>query len=516
MPKQFEKTILMRSFKKAAFILGFTLICAACFAGDADSLGNMRYPTALAEYPDSDGIPLWETLKERVKYDPFNLYATIIFFLAIIHTFLSRYFNVWGDKVQRAHYARLEKLEMEGKLYGKVIPVSFRATLLHFLGEVEAIFGIWLIPLFLGMIFTSGWNSMTDYVDYLAFVDKKYTEPMFVVVIMCIASTKPIIIFTGRIINKIAKIGGSTPASWWISILCIGPLFGSFITEPAAITICAMLLSKKFFIYEPSLKLKYATIGLLLVSISAGGTLTHFAAPPVLMVASKWGWDTSFMMEHFGWKAMVGIFIGVALYYFIFKKEFERLKLVAKKRLALAETEEYVPKYIIAVHLFILAFTVFTLHHPAIVLFSFLFFIAYIMATRHYQYELNVKTPILVGFFLASLVTHGTLQAWWIEPILTSLGDFTMFLGSIVLTSVNDNAAITYLGTLVPDFSPIKQYLLVSGAVIGGGLTVIANAPNPAGLSILSKHFSFGVSPLYLFLGAISPTVILALIFYIF
>ena len=167
-------------------------------------------------------------------------------------------------------------------------------------------------------------------------------------------------------------------------------------------------------------------------------------------------------------------------------------------------------------HLFILAFTVFTLHHPAIVLFSFLFFVAYIMATRHYQYELNVKTPILVGFFLASLVTHGTLQAWWIEPILTSLGDFTMFLGSIVLTSVNDNAAITYLGTLVPDFSLTKQYLLVSGAVIGGGLTVIANAPNPAGLSILSKHFSFGVSPLYLFLGAVFPTAILAVIFYIF
>ena len=138
------------------------------------------------------------------------------------------------------------------------------------------------------------------------------------------------------------------------------------------------------------------------------------------------------------------------------------------------------------------------------------------MATRHYQYELNLKTPILVGFFLASLVTHGTLQAWWIEPILTSLGDTTLFVGSLILTSVNDNAAITYLGTLVPDFSEAKQYLLVAGAVIGGGLTVIANAPNPAGLSILSKHFSAGVSPLFLLFGALSPTIILAIIFYIF
>ena len=507
----------MRINKKFLALAIALLACAACFAsGGADTFESMRYPTALAEYPDPDGSSLWQTLKLRVQYDPFNLYATIIFFFAIIHTFLSHKFNAWGDRVQRAHYQKLQRLEMEGKLYGKVIPVSFKATLLHFLGEVEAIFGIWLIPLFIGMIIASGWDSMTDYVDYLAFVDKKYTEPMFVVVIMCIAATKPIIIFAGRIINKIAKLGGSTPAAWWITILCAGPLLGSFITEPAAITICALLLSKEFFRYEPGAKLKYATLGLLLVAISAGGTLTHFAAPPVLMVASKWGWDTPFMLEHFGWKAILGILISVGFYYFLFRKEFERINLAAKKRLSPGVEEEFVPKSIIAVHIFILGFTVFTLHHPAIVIFCFLFFVAYIMATRHYQYELNLKTPILVGFFLASLVTHGTLQAWWIEPILTSLGDTTLFVGSLILTSVNDNAAITYLGTLVPDFSEAKRYLLVAGAVIGGGLTVIANAPNPAGLSILSKHFSAGVSPLFLLFGALSPTIILAIIFYIF
>ncbi|MBO7521264.1 MAG: hypothetical protein J6T16_03390, partial [Opitutales bacterium] len=274
----------MRINKKALILFGILLAGAACLANDAEVFESMRYPTALAEYPDTEGAPLWQTLKLRVKYDPFNLYATIVFFFAIIHTFLCHKFNAWGDRVQKRHYQKLQKLEMEGKLYGKVIPVSFRATILHFLGEVEAIFGIWLIPLFIGMIITSGWHSMTDYVDYLAFVDKKYTEPMFVVVIMCIAATKPIIIFAGRIINKIARLGGSTPAAWWITILCVGPLLGSFITEPAAITICAMLLSKQFFIYEPSAKLKYATLGLLLVAISAGGTLTHFAAPPVLMV----------------------------------------------------------------------------------------------------------------------------------------------------------------------------------------------------------------------------------------
>ncbi|MBR4596813.1 MAG: hypothetical protein IKO42_00220, partial [Opitutales bacterium] len=173
--------------KKALILFGILLAGSACLANDADVF--VRYPTALAEYPDTDGMTLWQTLKTRAQCDPFNLYATAVFFLAIIHTFLSRKFNAWGDRAQQRHYQKLQMLEMQGKLYGKVIPVSFRATILHFLGEVEAIFGIWLIPLFLGMIITSGWHSMTDYVDYLAFVDKKYTEPMFVVVIMCIAST---------------------------------------------------------------------------------------------------------------------------------------------------------------------------------------------------------------------------------------------------------------------------------------------------------------------------------------
>lgn len=505
-----KKALLAVLVASAAFF-----VAGECQASDA-IYEMVRYPTALSEYPETDGASLWQVLKERVRYDPFNLYATVIFVLAIMHTFAASYFNKIGHYFQKRHLIKLRYLETQGKLQGQMVPVCFRATLFHFFGEVEAIFGLWLVPLFAGMVFMGGWSAMTQYVDYLAFVEKKYTEPMFVVVIMCIAATKPIIVFAASIIKRLAKIGGETPGAWWISILCFGPLLGSFITEPAAITICAMLLSEKFFALDPKPALKYATLGLLLVAISAGGTLTHFAAPPVLMVASKWDWNTAFMLEHFGIKAIVGIVLSVGLYYAFFRREFKNMAEKFKASVIPDSSEQYVPKYIIAVHIFFLVFTVFVLHHPAIVVFAFLFFIAYIMATQHYQYELNVKTPILVGFFLASLVTHGTLQAWWIEPILTRLGEFSLFAGSLALTAVNDNAAITYLGTLVPDFSATKQYMLVSGAVIGGGLTVIANAPNPAGLSILSKHFSIGVSPLNLFLGALAPTLILAVIFYIF
>ena len=49
---------------------------------------------------------------------------------------------------------------------------------------------------------------------------------------------------------------------------------------------------------------------------------------------------------------------------------------------------------------------------------------------------------------------------------------------------------------------------MVQGALIGGGLTVIANAPNPAGQSILNDHFDEGIAPIGLLLGALLPTAV--------
>jgi Na+/H+ antiporter NhaD/arsenite permease-like protein len=121
----------------------------------------------------------------------------------------------------------------------------------------------------------------------------------------------------------------------------------------------------------------------------------------------------------------------------------------------------------------------------------------------------------LVGFFLAGLVVHGGLQGWWIEPVLRSLDEGPLFLGAVVLTAFNDNAAITYLATLVPGVTDALKYAVVAGAVTGGGLTVIANAPNPAGQAILQRFFPDGVSPVRLFLGALPPTVVVALCFWL-
>ena len=119
-----------------------------------------------------------------------------------------------------------------------------------------------------------------------------------------------------------------------------------------------------------------------------------------------------------------------------------------------------------------------------------------------------MKASFLVGFFLAGLVTLGGLQSWWLKPLLSSMGDLVLFLGATSLTAITDNAALTYLGSLV-ELSEASKYALVAGAVAGGGLTVIANAPNPAGFGILKDTFGpDGINPVRLFLYALIPTLI--------
>lgn len=266
------------------------------------------------------------------------------------------------------------------------------------------------------------------------------------------------------------------------------------------------------------MKFAYATIGLLFVNISVGGTLTHFAAPPVLMVAQKWNWDTYFMLTHFGWKAVIGIIISNLLYFFIFRSEFKRMDAFIPEqrtgeRLDWDLRDEKIPVLITLIHIGFLGWTVKTGHYPVLFIAGFLIFLGFRMATAHHQHHTNIKPALLVGCFLGALVTHGGLQGWWIAPILGSLSEVPLMLGATFLTAFNDNAAITYLSSLVPNFSDSMKYAVVAGAVTGGGLTVIANAPNPAGISILRGFFDFGVSPAKLALGAMIPTIILGMAF---
>ena len=468
------------------------------------------FPAPLASYGDAGVADLWKVLAGRVAAEPFNLVATLIFLAAIVHTFFAARIRHLAHVVETRHRARLDAASEragDDDADGRLDEVSFPGQILHFFGEVEAIFGIWAVALAAAIVWFRGVDTAIRYVG----VQVNYTEPVFVVVIMTLAATRPVLLLSERCLRAASRLGGSTPAAWWLAILTLGPLLGSFITEPAAMTIAALLLGKQFYALQPSPRLKYATLGLLFVNVSVGGTLTHFAAPPVLMVAAPWKWDFAYMLGHFGWKAATGIVVANLVYFAAFRRELGALRAVAP--VAVVRPEAPVPAWVTSAHVAFLGFTVWMAHYPALFIGGFLFFLAFAQATAHHQTRVDLRPALLVGFFLAGLVIHGGVQAWWLEPILTRLGELPLFLGATFLTAFNDNAAITYLATLVPGFSAELKYAVVAGAVTGGGLTVIANAPNPAGQSILSRYFPEGISPLWLALGALLPTAIVGAAF---
>jgi len=469
----------------------------------------IEFPRSLSAYPSLPGQSLVAVLLSRIEADPFNAAATVIFALAVLHTFVAAWFTGLAHRVQ--HHD-----DEQAAAQGLAPRQSVKAGLLHFLGEVEVVFGLWTIPLIIAITAAHGWTTAKQYVNGTV----NYTEPLFVVVIMALASTRPIVMLAESSLRSIARLGKSTPGAWWLVILIVAPLLGSFITEPAAMTIGALLLARQFFDLNPSPTLRYATLGLLFVNVSIGGTLTHFAAPPVLMVARVWNWDTPFMLSHFGWRAAVAIAISTLLYFLLFRREFAALAAAqAVPDVEVADPEAVadrllpIPPWVTIVHIGFVVFTVANAHYPALFIAGFLFFLGFTRATTAYQSQLDFKTPLLVGFFLAGLVVHGTLQGWWIGPVLRSLSEEGLFWGSTVLTAFNDNALITYLATLVPDLSEDLKIAVVEGAVTGGGLTVIANAPNPAGQALLGRFFGGSVSPLKLLLAAIPATLIAAAMF---
>jgi hypothetical protein len=425
--------------------------------------------------------------------------GTAIFLLAVAHTFFAQGFRV------RAHHLQ-ERKDAEARAAGREPEPWFWAEILHFLGEVEVVFGLWAVVLLGAITLFFDWNVARGYVSG----GVQFTEPLFVVVIMALASTRPVLFAAEGALSVLARRGGSTPLAWWLTLLTAGPLLGSLITEPAAMTICALLLARQFYERKPSPRLGYATLGLLFVNVSVGGTLTHFAAPPVLMVARPWGWGLGHMLSSFGAPAVAGILAANLAGLLVFRRELQAL---AQHPPPQAPAERDVPTWVVLAHLAFMAFTVANAHDPPLFIGGFLFFLGFAQATAPHQSAVDLKPPLLVGFFLAGLVVHGGLQGWWIAPVLQRLGDTSLFGGAALLTAFNDNALITYLATLVPGLGESARHAVVAGAVTGGGLTVIANAPNPAGQSILNRYFEGGISPLGLLAGALGPTLIMTAAF---
>lgn len=404
-----------------------------------------------------------------------------VFALAVLHTFSTKFFEHLAHKNPR------------------------HAGILHLLGEVEVVFGFWAMVLMLFMFGISGKQEATAYLD-----SRNFTEPMFVFAIMVMAGTRPILQVAGSAVRILARLMPLPKGvSAYFLVLAFVPLLGSFITEPAAMTLAALMLRDTLFSKETSTKLKYATIGVLFVNISIGGTLTPFAAPPVLMVATKWNWDMVYMLTHFGWKAAIAVFINATVAALIFRKEVGHMG-----KQAPSTTNPAVPLSVVLVHLVFLALVVVFSHHPAVFMGLFLFFMGFTTAYQRHQNPLILKEALLVAFFLAGLVVLGGLQQWWLEPVLMGMNVNSVFFGATALTAITDNAALTYLGSLVSGLSDEFKVALVAGAVTGGGLTIIANAPNPAGAAILKDKFSDNaIHPAGLLLGALAPTFVAILAF---
>lgn len=410
-----------------------------------------------------------------------QLIAAILFALAVIHTFSTKYFE---------HLAHVQPKH---------------AGIWHLLGEVEVVFGFWAMILILTMLVLSGKSEAMTYLD-----SRDFTEPMFVFVIMVIAGTRPILDLTAASVKWIANyMPINRGMAMYFLVLAFVPLLGSFITEPAAMTLAALMLRDTLFSKEVSTKLKYVTVGVLFVNISIGGTLTPFAAPPVLMVASKWNWDIWFMISTFGWKAAVAVFINAASAMLLFRRELGHMG-----QKAADGNEVKMPVSIILIHLIFLTLVVVFAHHPAAFMGIFLFFLGFTTAYHQYQNPLILREALLVAFFLAGLVVLGGQQQWWLQPLLMDMDDTAVFFGAAALTAITDNAALTYLGSLVEGLTDEFKVALVAGAVTGGGLTVIANAPNPAGFAILRGKFEEQtIHPLGLLIAALPPTIVTIIAF---
>ncbi|HSP89967.1 MAG TPA: putative Na+/H+ antiporter, partial [Vicinamibacterales bacterium] len=351
-------------------------------------------PTPLSAYPPPSPDGLLATLVQRASQDPFDLVATAIFALAILHTFSVARFTALAHRVQHASDERAAR-------DGRPPRPSTLAEFLHFFGEVEVVFGLWAIVLGFAILLWHGFDTVIQYFNHTV----NYTEPIFVVVIMALAATRPVVVLAESALKRVASLGRGTPAAWWLAILTIGPLLGSLITEPAAMTICALLLGRQIYERQPSRTLKYATLGLLFVNVSIGGTLTHFAAPPVLMVARPWHWDSAYMLSHIWWRSAVAIVVSNLVYFAAFRKEFARL---AARPAADADNGDAsagpIPAWITLAHCLFIAWTVVIAHYPALVIGAFLIFLGFTRATAPYQGRFDLKAPLLVGFFLAGLV----------------------------------------------------------------------------------------------------------------
>ena len=415
--------------------------------------------------------------------------GTVFFAFALVHTFLVSYFAKLAKKFEKG---------------------TAGEALLHLLSEVEVVFGFW------AFVFLAVWALFDGIAPVIRYQQSlQLTEPLFIFCIMIVASTRPVVTLARKSILAVSRVLSKIFRFDYIylqlfALLTIGPLLGSLITEPAAITITALLLHRMIDKNKIDASLLYALLALLFVNISVGGALTHFAAPPILIVARTWNWSLIDVFSKLGEAAILTVTINTLVFILMFRKKI-------KNTLHLIEPDQYpMPSWVTVSHLVFLAAIVATAHYSQVFFGLFLIFAGLVTVTKTYQDELKFRESLMVAFFLSGLIVFGSFQRWWIEPLILQMNDVALFFGAATLTAVTDNAALTFLGSQVEALSETSKWALVAGALSGGGLTILANAPNPAGYSVLSSKFpDSSLNALALLKAAIVPTVVALVCFYL-
>ena len=388
-----------------------------------------------------------------------------------------------------------------------------RIACLHFLGEAEWAFGLWALVWLLAECTINGTAQSIQWIR-----ETPFHECGVVLVLMTLASDSA---FNERVGEVLHWLSGHLPilsqSSARLAVtLWAGPLLGSLLTEPAAMTITAALLGRTVFNHPLPENLKYKILGSLLVNISVGGALTHFAAPPILLVASIWHWNTPIVFGYFGVRALLSVSLITAWALFITRGHLPN-------RIATQRNSSPVPRKVLLRALFVgIVLTtivvrglpheiwlVFVLPFVLILVLPRLFLPAAFPSKNGATLRNQAETAARVGVFLSAILLFSPRQSGWLEPLLCDLHHYTLYLGAAALTAVTDNAALTTLGAHIPGIVGPRAFALVGGALAGGGLTLLANAPNPIGAAILRSAFHDGVIRAERLLwGACIPTLI--------
>lgn len=424
--------------------------------------------------------------------------ATLLFFFSIVHTFLTPWF-----------YNRFQICQHRKTIF----PERWKKYLwlsecYRLLGKVEIVFILWAVPLFLLFLCTEGYKMTISY-----FNSRNYIFSLFIIIMLILLESRPIVYLSERIFSSIAKIGKQSPRCWWWTLMIATPLSSVLLKETGAMIIATALLARNFYKFSPSTRFAYATMGLLFSNISLGGLTTGLSSRALFIILPSVKWGNGFILKYFCWKAIIAMLVSTTVYYLIFRKEFARFpKLVTGS----SSVKEHIPKWIICVHILLICAVILARFVPLLMVAILMFYLGFQKFTIFYQRPIRIGKACFVGLFYAGLVIFGELQEWWVLELMHRMSDFGYMMTSYVLSIFLDNALVNYLVHNLPVATDCFLYLVIAGCMSAGGLTIISNIPNIVGYLALrpffpSSSFSLG----WLFLFALGPSIIAVMTFWI-